>query len=228
MSTSDKDCKITLYLDTPGMLLRPDISGKSRPLTWFSGHAFIGLTNKAGKERCFSFEPDNSHTGSLQCLTGCRGHFAEEYGNPYTEAIVYPISQKSYDAALKRAEEMKRADMTYKLFSKNCSTVAASLLEAAGVARPSRLMRLSPHGLVLKKRAMLMRMRMSMVLQAAKSRIAGIFREKSVPPMKLLNALKDKPLPVPIREARKTSRLQKKLEDSKIMRALLPKICREN
>ena len=89
-------------------------------------------------------------------------------------------------------------------------------------------MRLSPHGLVLKKRAMLMRMRMSMVLQAAKSRIAGIFREKSVPPMKLLNALKDKPLPVPIREARKTSRLQKKLEDSKIMRALLPKICREN
>lgn len=227
MSTPDKDCKITLYLDTPGMLLRPDISAKSRTLTWFSGHAFIGLTDKSGKERRFSFEPDNTHTGSLQCLTGCRGIFAEEYENPYTEAIVYPISQKSYDAALKRAEKMKQENMVYKLFSKNCSTVAASLLKAAGAACPNRLMRLSPHGLVLKKRAMLMRMRMSMVLQAVKNRITGIFRDESIPPMELLKSLKDKPLPVPIKEARKTSRLQKTLEDRKVMRAILPKICKE-
>ncbi len=227
MSTSDKDCKITLYLDTPGMLLRPDISGKERSMTWFSGHAFIGLTDRGGKERCFSFGPDSSHAGSIRCLTGCRGVFAEEYGNPYTEAIVYPISQKSYDAVLKRAEEMKREDMTYKLFSKNCATVAASLLTVAGASRPGRLMRLSPHSLALKKRAMLMRMRMSMVMQAAKNRIAGIFRDKSIPPMDLLNSLKDKPLPVPIKEARKTSRLQKNLEDGKVMRAILPKICKE-
>ena len=40
----------------------------------------------------------------------------------YNEAIVYPISREQFDNANKKVEELKSKDLTYRLFSTNCSS----------------------------------------------------------------------------------------------------------
>lgn len=63
--SNEKNCQITLYLDTPKLFLRPGldkeygslIDGGIKDSTWLTGHAFIGLTDEKGKEQKWGFGP---------------------------------------------------------------------------------------------------------------------------------------------------------------------------
>lgn len=226
ISEQEKDCKITLYIDTPGFLLRPDISGKERPTTWFSGHVFIGLTDSENKEERFGFSPSHEYASSLKCITGVPGVFEDEIKEKakYTEATIYPISRKGYDRAKKYIADKKKANMTYKLFTCNCSTVAVDILAAAGVARPSKLMGATPHSLVLRKRAMLVRMRTENMLKQSKRKISNLFSPtKTGPSLTILKEMRQRPLPVTIKEARVASKRDCPLSEASVMRAILHK-----
>ena len=64
MAEPEKNCKLTLYLDTPKMFLRPGrdniyIRSNGTPTTtWFTGHAFVGLTDEKGNEEKWGYYPN--------------------------------------------------------------------------------------------------------------------------------------------------------------------------
>ena len=178
------DYKLTLYLDTPKMLLKPGrdpIYGrllKPSETTYFTGHAFIGLSD-GKKEEKWGFGPDNSVVDSLMVyITGCKSLFHKEDTSHYNEAIVYPISKEQYQAAQKKIEEYKQhPELRYKLFARNCSTVASSILKAAEIkAPPGKLVGLTPHSLSIKKSLLYTRRKWELRLLAAKMRIQKLIK----------------------------------------------------
>ena len=226
--TDDKNCKITLYLDTPKMLLRPNLDttyGTKSGIedsTWFSGHAFIGITDKDGNEERWGYGPVPDQA-DWKYITGCPSYFKREDDTHYNEAIVFPVTEKQYGSAKARIEALKRVNPEYKLFSRNCSTVAASILKASGVYAPKGVIRFCPHTLVLKKRAMLARMKAALMLKKAERKLAKLFGVAPAPEVPLLEALRGKPVPVSIKEGMKASKNKTPLTDREIMRSLLPR-----
>ena len=138
MSEPEKNCKLTLYLDTPKMFLRPGrdniyIRSNGTPTTtWFTGHAFVGLTDENGREEKWGYYPDPMASVKEE-IRGVHGHFEREDSAHYNEAIVYMVSKEQYDAAMKKVNETTRSPGFYQLFHKNCSSVACDVLRAGGV-----------------------------------------------------------------------------------------------
>lgn len=229
--TEDKNCKITLYLDTPKMFLRPNLDttyGTKSGIedsTWFSGHAFVGITDKDGNEERWGYGPVPVDT-DMKYITGCPSYFKREDETHYNEAIVFPVTEKQYDKAKGRIEALKRINPEYKLFSRNCSTVAASILKASGVYAPNRVMRLCPHTLVLKKRAMLARMKAYLMLKKAERKVAKLFGAPLAPEKDVLKGLRGKPLPVSIKEGMKASKNKTPLTETEILRSLSPRLAK--
>lgn len=190
--TENSNYKITLYLDTPKMLLKPGsdtvygqkFKGGVKDSTWYTGHAFIGLSDGKNEEK-WGFGPDHAVVDSMRVyMTGCKSEFHREDDTHYNEAIVYPVSKEQYLAAKNKVEEYKKhPELEYKLFSRNCSTVSSSILKAAGVKTPpGKLTGLSPHGLTIKKRLLYLRRKIDLQLLKAKLKLQKWFGNKKYRP----------------------------------------------
>lgn len=235
MSGNKKDCRITLYLDTPKMLLKPGADniygakfGKKSETTWFTGHAFIGIMDEKGNEQKWGFGPkDNVADSLLTYVRGCPSYFHPETNSHFNEAIVYPITKDQYLAAEKKIEEYcKHPELEYKLFARNCSTVSSSIMKAAGVKAPSKIVGLTPHGLTIKKRLMYLERKAEVAIAKARSAIVKMFGGKPAPHTQVLKALKEKPLPVSARVGTMASKKGIKLTSQRILNAILPKKAR--
>lgn len=235
MSGYEKDCRITLYLDTPKMLLKPGTDniygakfGSKSETTWFTGHAFIGITDEEGHEQKWGFGPkDNVADSLLTYISGCPSYFRPETKSHYNEAIVYPITKDQYLAAENKIMDyLQRPDLEYKLFSRNCSTVASSIMKAAGVKSPSRIVGLTPHGLTIKKRLMYLERKAEVALVKAKSAIVKLFGGKPAPRTQVLKALKARPLPVSTKVGTIASKKGAKLTSRRILNAIMPQKAR--
>ncbi len=222
--SEEKNCKATIYVCTPLTMLKPGYNPFKRSgFTAYTGHTFVGLTDETGKETLWSFSYKEAKN-EFQKVTGCPGKFDRAYAKfqEYNEAIVYPITREQFDAANKKVEELKSKDITYRLFSTNCSTVAASIVKAAGVGK-CPVTTMSPHGLVLKKRAMLAARRMEVALFKAGNKIREAFGQEKVPESKLLDSLRSKPMPVMIREGTRTFNYETQLDTNRIVDMMVDK-----
>lgn len=146
--------------------------------------------------------------GVIETIRGIEGDFISENKNQqYNEAIVYSISKEQYLAAKQKTEEYRKNPGTYMLFNKNCSTVARDILMAARVEDlPKKGLSLTPYGLALKKRITLAQRRCEAALFNIKNSIRSLFGQKKAPRKELLNSLRSKPVPVPIKTAMRTAR----------------------
>lgn len=230
-----KNCRITLYLDTPKMLLKPGADdiygtkfGKKSETTWFTGHAFVGITDEEGNEQKWGFGPrENVSDSLLTYVSGCPSLFHPETKSHYNEAIVYPITKGQYQAAENKIMDyLQKPDLEYKLFSRNCSTVASSILKAAGVEAPSKIAGLTPHGLTIKKRLMYLERKAEVALVKAKSAIVKFFGGKPAPRAQVLKALQARPLPVSTKVGTMASKKGAKLTSRHILDAIMPKRAR--
>ena len=222
--SDEKNCKATLYVCTPLEMLKPGYNPFKRSgITAHTGHAFVGLTDEAGKETLWSFSFSEAKN-PLQKITGCPGKLSQDFPKfaEYNEAIVYPITREQFDAAHKKVDEIKNKKMTYRLFSTNCSTVASSILRAAGVGK-CPVMALSPHTLTMKKRALLTKRRVEVAFFKAKNKIREMFGKEKAPESKLLDQLRSKPMPVMIREGTRTFNYEEKLNTDRIVDMLVDK-----
>lgn len=205
-----KNYQITLYLDTPKPLLRPfkDFAKHNQLASLFmngvpdpaevTGHAFIGLSDGKGREIRVGYTGEGKMS---KMISGGDGvvipHDNQDY---YNEAIVWSISKKQYKAARREIEKQQKNPGTYKLFERNCSTFATDVLKAAKVEDvPEGKLGLTPYGLVLKKRVMLAKRRMEVLNFKAKNVLRTLFGKKRAPTSELLESLRSKPVPVPIR-----------------------------
>lgn len=228
----NSDYKITLYLDTPKMLLKPGadsvygrkFKGGVQDSTWYTGHAFIGLSDGVNEEK-WGFGPDHTVVDSMRLyMTGCKSEFHREDNTHYNEAIVYPVSKEQYLAAKNKVEEYKQhPELQYKLFSRNCSTVSSSILKAAGVkAPPGRLSGMSPHGLTIKKRMLYLRRKIDLRLLRAKMKLQKLFgRDKASPKTAMLDMLRGKPLPVPVKLGTEMGRQGGKIDEKQVLNFML-------
>ena len=225
------DYKITLYLDTPKMLLKPGrdtiygqkFGGGIKDTTWYTGHAFIGLSDGKNEEK-WGFGPDHSVVDSMRLyMTGCKSEFHREDDTHYNEAIVYPISRDQYLAAKNKVEEYKkRPELEYKLFSRNYSTVSSSILKAAGV-ETGKLIGLSPHGLTLKKRMLYLRRKIDLQMLKVKLKLQKLFGgNKTSPRAAMLDMLRSKPLPVPIELGTKMGKKGGKIDEKQVLNFIMP------
>ena len=229
--SNEKNCQITLYLDTPKLFLRPGldkeygslVDGGIKDSTWLTGHAFIGLTDEKGKEQKWGFGPVGFDDDLIKYTTGCPSYFKDESGTHYNEAVVYPVTRRQYDAAAKKVEELKKNHGEYKLFSRNCSTTASAILRAAGIKAPDVPTGLMPHGLTIKKRLMMAARKIQIGLIKAKNKIAKLFGGKLIPTTKILDALRNKPIPIPIREGMKANAAKQPINPTAILTAMLDK-----
>lgn len=205
-----KNCQITLYLDTPKPLLRPFkdfakhnqlasliMNGVPDPAE-VTGHAFIGLSDGKGREIRVGYTGEGKMS---KMISGVEGvvipHDNQDY---YNEAIVWNISKKQFNAAKREIEKQQKNPGTYKLFERNCSTFATDVLKAAKVEDvPEGKLGLTPYGLILKKRVMLAKRRMEVLKFKAKNVLRTLFGKKRAPTSELLQSLRSKPVPVPIR-----------------------------
>ena len=222
--SDEKNCKATLYVCTPLEMLKPGYNPFNRSgITAHTGHAFVGLTDEAGKETLWSFSFSEAKN-PLQKITGCPGKLSQDFPKfaEYNEAIVYPITREQFDAAHKKVDEIKNKKMTYRLFSTNCSTVPSTNLRAAGVAK-CPVMALSPHTLTMKKRALLTKRRVEVAFFKAKNKIREMFGKEKAPESKLLDQLRSKPMPVMIREGTRTFNYEEKLNTDRIVDMLVDK-----
>lgn len=224
--SEEKDHKITLYMATPTPLLKPGYNPFDRTgVCALSGHAFVGITDKDGKEERWGFSPGESEAFEKphMMLTGCKGRFSfESKYSYYNEAIVYPVTKEQYEKAKEKIESLKKnKDKKYRLFSSNCATVASSVLRAGGVGSRNPLIKFSPHTLILKKRAMLAKKRVSVALFKAANSIRSAFGMKKVPDEKMLDHLRKKPLPVAIKVGTRTSDYQESLDTKVVLKNLM-------
>ena len=107
--SDEKNCKATLYVCTPLEMLKPGYNPFKRSgITAHTGHAFVGLTDEAGKEMLWSFSFSEAKN-PLQKITGCPGKLSQTFPKfaEYNEAIVYPITREQFDAANKKVDELK-------------------------------------------------------------------------------------------------------------------------
>lgn len=229
MSETEKNCKLTLYLDTPKMLLRPGVdkhyirSDGTPTTTWFTGHAFVGLTDENGKEEKWGYYP-NPMASLKQEISGTLGHFAREDDAHYNEAIVYMVSREQFDAAKKKVDETAHRPGFYQLFHKNCSSVACDILRAGGVEdAPSLFMGLTPHRLTMQKRALQVKRRLEVAFWKAKNAVKSVFTGKKAPTAELLKTLKGKPIPVTISQGMEASKTHKPLDVNKVLSSLTGK-----
>ena len=198
------DYRITLYIDSPLSMLRPGLSSSS-----VSGHTFIGLSDGKSEERwgySHTDYSDNKLKMLVNVICGSKGAMSPEDANsPYHEAIVWNVSEEQYKAAREKIEEHRQNPGTYKLFEKNCSTVATSVLKAAGISDVSETVGMTPYGWALKKRIMLAKRRFEVAKFKAKNTINMLFGKQKVPQSKLLQSLRSKPVPVSIQQGVKAS-----------------------
>lgn len=215
-----KNCKVTLYIDTPIFMLRPFVDYKNHSQIKslihngyfntlpFTGHSFIGLTDDKGNEERWGYTTKAQVASFAAACRGIEGDFVSENENKkYNEAIVYPVTKDQYLAARQKVEEFRTAPGTYKLFEKNCSSVARDILAAAKVDElPGKKLALTPYGLAVKKRLTLIRRRCEALFFNVKNAVKKVFGDKKAPRSELLASLRAKPLPVPIRTATRTAR----------------------
>lgn len=198
------DYRITLYIDSPLPMLRPGLSSSA-----VSGHTFIGLSDGKSEERwgySHTDYSDNKLKMLVNVIRGSKGAMSPEDANsPYHEAIVWNVSEERYKAAREKIEEHRQNPGTYKLFEKNCSTVATSVLKAAGISDVSETVGMTPYGWALKKRIMLVKRRFEVAKFKAKNTINMLFGKQKVPQSKLLQSLRSKPVPVSIQQGVKAS-----------------------
>ncbi len=217
---NEKNCKITLYIDTPAIMLQPFKDHRNHcqirsmiehghlNTLPFTGHSFIGLTDENGREERWGYTTKADVAGVIETIRGIEGNFVSENANQqYNEAIVYPISRDQYLAAKQKTEEYRQNPGTYKLFEKNCSTVARDILAAAKVDElPGKGAGLTPYGLAAKKRITLARRRCEAAVFKIKNAVRSMFGQKKAPRRELLDSLRTKPVPVPIKTAMRTAR----------------------
>lgn len=226
MAEQEKNCKLTLYLDTPKMFLRPGRdniyvrSDGTLTTTWFTGHAFVGLTDEKGHEEKWGYYP-NPMASLKEEIRGTRGYFSREDDAHYNEAIVYTVSRGQYDAAMKKVRETNARPGFYQLFHKNCSSVACDVLRAGGVKdAPSLFMGLSPHRLTMKKRALQVKRRLEVALWKVQNAVKGIFTGSKAPSSDLLKILREKPIPVTISQGMAASKSKQPLDINKVLSSL--------
>ena len=198
MKQSD-DYRITLYIDSPRPMLRPGL-----PTAAVSGHVFIGLFDGKTEERWGYSHTDYSDNKLKMLVNTIRGSAGEmrqeDASSPYHEAIVWNVSREQYQAARKKIAEHRENPGTYKLFEKNCSTVATSVLHAAGISDVSKTTGLTPYGFALKKRIMLAKRRFEVAKFKAKNIIKMAFGKQKTPNSKPLQSLRSKPVPVSLQQ----------------------------
>lgn len=201
---SDSRFRITLYIDSPMPMLRPGLSTAA-----VSGHTFIGLSDGEKEERwgySHTDYSDNKLKMLVNVIRGSKGAMSPEDANsPYHEAIVWNVSEEQYKAAKAKIDEHRENPGTYKLFEKNCSTVATSVLKAANIPDVSETVGMTPYGWALKKRIMLAKRRFEVAKFKAKNTIKMLFGKQKVPNSKLLQSLRSKPVPVSIQQGIKAS-----------------------
>ena len=223
----NKSCRITLYLDTPKPLLRPFkdftkhnqlesliVSG-APDITALTGHVFVGLTDEKGREERWGFWGER--TSPYHAIAGTKGIFdKEETSSPYNEAIVWNVTPKQLEAAKNAVKENREAPGTYRLFERNCTTVALGVVKAAGITGlPSSKWGMTPHALVLKKRWMLAKRRLEVARFKVKNLFSPLFGKEKIPNEELLKSLRSKPLPVPINNGMKAFRQNRDNDETK-------------
>lgn len=229
MAEQEKNHKLTLYLDTPKMLLRPGVdnlyvrSDGTLTTTWFTGHAFVGLSDDKGNEEKWGYYPDPCATVKQE-IRGVHGHFEREDAAHYNEAIVYMVSKDQYDAAQKKVSEIRRSPGFYQLFHKNCSTVACDILRAGGVKdAPPPFLGLTPHRLTLTKRATQLKRKLEVAFWKAKNTVKSLFTGKKAPASQLLDTLRSKPIPVSVSQGMEASKSKKALDVNAVLASLAGK-----
>ncbi|HBO59674.1 MAG TPA: hypothetical protein DD624_07185 [Alphaproteobacteria bacterium] len=211
---TDNRYRITLYIDTPSPMLKPGLAPFS-----VSGHAFVGLSDGKAEERWGYTHSDFSDSKLkmlVNVIRGSQGQMNKEDANsPYHEAIVWNVSEAQYKAAQAEIKKQRENPGTYKLFERNCSTVATSVLQAAGIQDiPSGKLSMSPYGWALKKRVMLAKRRMEAAVFKVKNTIKAAFGKKKVPNTKLLASLRAKPVPVSIRQGIKSAQADYRAQET--------------
>ncbi len=211
---TDNRYRITLYIDTPSPILKPGLAPFS-----VSGHAFVGLSDGKAEERWGYTHSDFSDSKLkmlVNVIRGSQGQMNKEDANsPYHEAIVWNVSEAQYKAAQAEIKKQRENPGTYKLFERNCSTVATSVLQAAGIQDiPSGKLSMSPYGWALKKRVMLAKRRMEAAVFKVKNTIKAAFGKKKVPNTKLLASLRAKPVPVSIRQGIKSAQADYRAQET--------------
>lgn len=194
--------RITLYIDTLSTMLKPGLA-----LFSVSGHAFVGLSDGQTEERWGDYS-DSKLKMLVNVIRGSKGQMNKEDANsPYHEAIVWNVSEAQYKAAQAEIKKQRENPGTYKLFERNCSAVATSVLRAADIQDiPAAMLSMSPYGWALKKRVMLAKRRMEAAVFKVKNAIKTAFGKKKVPNTRLLASLRAKPVPVSIRQGIKSAR----------------------
>lgn len=209
--------RITLYLDTPKSMLNPMrdpakhsqlaslISGNGFDVAAVTGHAFIGLAENPMTEERWGYGP--SSINPVKLIRGVPGGLVEHGGHePYNEAITWNISKKQYMAAKKAVADLLKNPGEYKLFERNCATVACQILKAAKVPDlPKGKTALTPFGLVMKKRLMLAKRRIEMLKFKTKNVINALFGRKKAPTSELLESFRSKPMPVSLNVGTRSS-----------------------
>lgn len=224
--SEEKNCKATLYLCTPLPMLKPGYNPFNRSgITAQTGHAFVGITDENGKEERWGFSPGESEAfeNPMKMVTGCKGSFSfETRFTHYNEAIVYPITREQYDQAKTKIEELRQnKDKKYRLFSSNCSTVASSILRAAGVGTKCPIIKFSPHTLTMKKRALLAKRRIEVAFFKIKNNVRNLFGKEKAPDSVMLDKLRKKPMPVTIKEGTRASDYEEPLDTKRILNSLM-------
>jgi len=161
--TEDRFCKATLYLESPACLIpskfKDSVMKRDADVGAVTGHAFIGITDKDGKETVYGFHaatalPENADLTfkeKLPMLVGrkVQGVILDDSKDAYDDKMVYHITQKQYDSIKAYAEEKKANPPKYGILTNNCVAFAYKALHQADLRLPLQPLFYNPVSAVL-------------------------------------------------------------------------------
>lgn len=200
-------CKATLYVESPAAMIPPHLKNavmnREGDVGATTGHAFIGITDKDGKETVYGFHsaaglPENADISlgtRLKFLLSGKydGFVGDDSKEPYDDKMVYHISQKQYDKIKAYADEQKKNPPKYQIFSGNCVLFAYKAMKQAGLKLPPQPLFHNPAAAVLGIRIYGKAQKIKQKLGQAAAKILGRFSSTRKISKDILQELKKKP-----------------------------------
>ena len=205
--SDNRICKATLYMESPDFLipsrLKNAVMKREADVGAVTGHAFIGLTDKDGKETVYGFHaatalPENEHLSFKEKLPllisgKYQGFIADDSKEPYDDKMVYHITQKQYDKIKNYAEKEKANPPKYSIFSGNCVVFAYKALRQADLKLPPQPLFHNPISAVLGIRLYEKAAKIKQTLKKATADILSRFSSTRKISKDILQGLKKKP-----------------------------------
>lgn len=207
-ATEPLSCKATLYLESPACLipskLKDAVMKREADVGAVTGHAFIGITDKDGKETVYGFHaatalPENADLTFKEKLPllisgKYQGFVADDSKEAYDDKMVYSISQQQYDKIKTYAEEQKANPPKYSILSSNCVSFAYKALHQADLSLPPQPLFHNPASAVLGIRAYEKAQEIKQTLKKATANVLARFSSTRKISRDILSDLKKKPV----------------------------------